>query len=62
MKILIDIKDEKADFMLELLRDLSFVKILSISNEKHDILNGTKKAVNEVKSHKEGKIKLKSAK
>lgn len=61
MKILLDIKDDKVNFMLELLRSFSFVKAETISSEKADFLKELKGSVNEVASSKKGKTKLKSA-
>jgi hypothetical protein len=38
MKILLDIKDSKADFMLELLQQFSFVKTESLTPKKAKFL------------------------
>ncbi|MGZ5282165.1 MAG: hypothetical protein ACXWDO_06880 [Bacteroidia bacterium] len=38
MKVLLDIKDEKADFMLELLRHLKFVKLNVITDDEYNQL------------------------
>ncbi|MFP5040764.1 hypothetical protein [Parasediminibacterium sp. JCM 36343] len=59
MKLLLEIKDEKADFIMELLRNFSFVKAETISQEKKEFLRELKGAVEEVKLAKLGKIKLK---
>lgn len=61
MKVLLDIKDSKAAFVMELLRSLTYVKAKPLSDEKAEILSDLKEAVKEVKLHKQGKIKLKSA-
>jgi len=34
MKVLLDIKDNKADFVMELLENFSFVKAKTLSDEK----------------------------
>ncbi len=34
MKVLLDIKDNKADFVMELLKNLSFVKTSKLTDEK----------------------------
>lgn len=60
MKVLIDIKDDKADFVMELLNSLSFVKAERISVGKSKFLKELKASVDQVKLAKEGKIKLRS--
>lgn len=62
MKVLLDIKDEKASFMMEVLKNFKDVKAKPISNYKADILEGINEAVEEVKQIKQGKIKGISAK
>ena len=61
MKVLLDIKDNKADFVLELLKNFSFVKAETITPSKAQFLKGLKEAVEEVTLAKQDKIKLKSA-
>lgn len=62
MQILVEIPDSKAAFGLEVLRNLAFVKKVNpISGEKVSLFEDLKEAANEVKLHKEGKIKLKTA-
>lgn len=55
MKILLDIEDEKAAFILELLSNFKFVKAKSISLGKAEILEGLKESVEEVNRIKSGK-------
>lgn len=62
MKILLDVKDSKAEFFMELLKNFSFVKAKPLTPYKAEILEGLQEAVEEVKLHKAGKIQLKSAK
>jgi hypothetical protein len=62
MKVLIDVKDNKADFILELLNNFSFVKAKTISPEKAHILYEIKEAVENLNLVKEGKIKARPAK
>lgn len=63
MKLLLDIKDEKAAFFMELLKNFSFVKFKKLSPEKseqdrtEEILNGLREAVEEVNLIKAGKLK-----
>ena len=62
MKVLLDIKDEKASFMMEVLRNFKDVKAKPISGYKANILEGINEAVEEVKQIKQGKLKGISAK
>ena len=61
MKILLDIKDSKSDFVIELLSNLSYVKTEAISTTKAQFLKELSISVQEVILAKAGKIKLKSA-
>jgi hypothetical protein len=61
MKVLLDIKDNKADFVMELLNSLSFVKAETISTSKALFIKEFKASVDEVILAKQGKIKLKTA-
>ncbi len=60
MKVLLDIKDRKAEFVMELLEHLSLVKTETISTSKAKFLKEFKQAVDEVALAKQGKIKLKT--
>ena len=53
MKIVLDIKDDKVPFVLELLKHFKFVKIESISEKKEEI----KEAVKELNLIRFGKMK-----
>jgi hypothetical protein len=61
MRVILDIKDNKADFVMELLDNLSFVKTEPISSTKAQFLKELKGAMKEVALAKLGKIKLKTA-
>ena len=61
MRVLLDIKDSKASFVIELLNSLSFVKVKPLSKEKAEAIEGLKDAIEQVNLAKQGKIKLKSA-
>ena len=62
MKILIDIPDNEANFGIKVLKSLSFVKNAKpMSIAKVELWEDLKEAANEVKLHKQGKIKLKTA-
>ncbi|MFD2203728.1 hypothetical protein [Shivajiella indica] len=57
MKVLLDIKDEKVAFILELLSNFKFVKAKPLTPYKAEILAGLKEAVEEVNQIKAGKKK-----
>ena len=61
MKVLLDIKDSKAEFMLELLKNFSFVKAESLTPTKAQFLKDLKGSVGEATLAKQGKVKLQSA-
>jgi hypothetical protein len=63
MKVLLDIKDHKADFVLELLNNLSsYVKTTKIEEDNtSQVKEDIKAALKEAKMHQQGKIELNSA-
>ena len=62
MKVLLDIKDNKADFVMELLRTLSsYVKAKPITDSKAQVMEDIKEAVEEMKKIKSGKKKARNA-
>ncbi len=61
MKIILDIKDNKAGFMMELLKSFPFVKTQTISDEKAQLISEIKEAVEEMKQIKAGKKKARNA-
>lgn len=56
MKLLLDIKDDKAAFIIELLRNFKFVKSEPLTSHKAEVLRGIKTSIDEVKQINEGKI------
>ena len=62
MKAVLDIKDSKASFVMELLDNFSFVKVQPITNEKALLLSEIKKAVDTLNLVKKGKAKARPAK
>ena len=62
MKAILEIKDSKAAFVMELLGSLPFVKVRPISNEKARLLNELKEAVDSVSLAKKGKLQARPAK
>ena len=57
MKVLLDIKDDKATHLLEVLKGLSYVKAKTISNEKALLMVEIKESVEELKLIRQGKLK-----
>lgn len=62
MKILLDVKDDKASFFMELLRNFSYVKATSLSETNELFLLELRDAVEDVKLIKAGKLKGRPAK
>ncbi len=61
MKVMLDIKDSKAEFVMELLNSLSFVKATPVSPYKKKVLGDLKQAVKEMNLIKAGKLKARNA-
>jgi hypothetical protein len=62
MQVLVEIPDNKAAFGLEVLRNLAFVKKVNpMTSEKARLFEDLKEAASEVKLHKKGKTKSKTA-
>lgn len=57
MRVLLDIKDDKAAFFLEVLKNFSFVKARPLSEEKALLMEEMKEAVDNLKLVREGKMK-----
>jgi len=57
MKVLLDIKDNKAAFIMELLNNFKFVKTKPLTPYKAEVLEGLREAVEEVNLIKAGKKK-----
>jgi polyhydroxyalkanoate synthesis regulator phasin len=62
MKAVLDIKDSKASFVMELLDSFSFVKVKPITNEKALLLSEIREAVDTLNLVKKGKIQVRPAK
>ena len=60
MKVLLDIKDDKATFFMEVLKNFSFVKIKPLSDQKAQLIGEIKEAVENLKQVREGKMEAKS--
>ena len=62
MKVLLDIKDNKAMHLMEVLKGLSYVKATPLSNEKALLIKEIKEAVENLALVRQGKLKARSAK
>ncbi|QQS31204.1 MAG: hypothetical protein IPM47_09915 [Sphingobacteriales bacterium] len=56
MKVLLEIKDNKANSLLEVLKSLPYVKIQPLTEAKAKTIGDIKKAVEELKMIQEGKL------
>jgi hypothetical protein len=61
MKVLLDIKDKKAAFFLELLKNFSYVKVIPLTPGKAKVMEDVAAAVKEMKLIKAGKLKGRKA-
>ena len=61
MKMTIEVRDDKEAFILELLKNFSFVKLDEASKEKARVLEGLEQGLKEAKMAERGEIKLQSA-
>ena len=57
MRVLLDIKDNKATHLLEVLKGLSYVKTKTISNERAVLMEEIKEAVENLALARQGKLK-----
>lgn len=57
MKVLLDIKEDKADFVLELLRNFKFVKAQTWTPYKADVLEGVKEGAQETVQIQKGTLR-----
>lgn len=62
MKVLLDIKESKANFIMELLNSFSYVKAKPLTPYKAEVLEDLREAVENMKLVKEGKLKPRPAK
>jgi len=61
MKAVLDIKDSKASFVMELLGNFSYIKVQPITNEKALLLSEIQEAVKTVNLVKKGKLQARPA-
>jgi len=57
MRVLLEIKDNKALHLMEVLKSLPYVKAKTISKEKSILMEEIKEAVEELKLVRQGKLK-----
>ena len=57
MKILLDIQDDKASFIIEMLKNFKYVKAKPLTAYKSEVLEGLKEGIDEMKLIKQGKLK-----
>jgi len=62
MKVLVDVNDNKGDFILELINNFSFAKAKLITPAKAQLLEEIKEAIENLNLVKQGKIKARPAK
>jgi hypothetical protein len=62
MKLIIEIPDNEVPFALKVLKSLSFIKKAKVMDENSvELWQGLQEAAEQVRLHKQGKIKLKTA-
>ncbi len=61
MKILLDIPDNMASSLMDVLRSIPRIKAQPITDAKAEVLAGIKEAVEEMKLIKKGKLKARNA-
>ncbi len=62
MKVLLEVKDNKVAFFLEIIKNFSFVKeVKTISDAKADLIQDIKETVEELKLVRDGKLIARNA-
>lgn len=62
MKILLDIPDNKAIHLLEVLKSIPYLKTQQLTDEKAQLMSEIREAVENLKLVKEGKLEARPAK
>ena len=57
MKLLLDIQDDKASFIVEMLKNFKYVKAKPLTAYKSEVLEGLKEGIDEMQLIKQGKLK-----
>jgi len=61
MKLILEIKDTKVPFVMELLKNFSFIKAKPLTTYKANVLENLSEAVKELNLANEGKLKTRKA-
>jgi hypothetical protein len=61
MKVLLDIKDDKAPHLIEVLKDLPYVKIKFLTHHQSKIIEDVHQAVEEMQLITQGELKARKA-
>jgi len=61
MKLILEIKDTKVPFVMELLKNFSFIKAKPLTPYKANVLENLSEAVKELNLANEGKLKTRNA-
>lgn len=61
MKLILEIKDTKVPFVMELLKNFSFIKAKPLTPYKSNVLENLSEAVKELNLVNEGKLKTRNA-
>lgn len=61
MKILLDIPDNKASSLLDVLKSISYIKAKTLTDEKAQLMEEIREAVDEMKLIRDGKKKGRKA-
>jgi hypothetical protein len=60
-RVVLDIPDNKINFFMELVNNLGYKKVKRLSKVQAEFVDDLKNSLNEVELHRQGKIKLQSA-
>jgi hypothetical protein len=61
-RVVVEIPDSKINFFMELINNLGFKKVEKLSSKQIEFVDDLRDSLNEVEQHRQGKIKLQSAK
>lgn len=61
MKLILDIKDDKAPFFMDVLKNFKFVKAEPLSSRKAEVYDAVQQAVKEMNDILEGKLEARDA-
>jgi len=60
-RVVLDIPDNKINFFMELVNNLGIKKVQMLTSKQNEFVDDLKTSLNEVELHRQGKIKLQSA-